>query len=125
MPDPRFLGEGLKPRSVLFASEQDERLEIISYVDEYKSNGLSRNASIMSGLSVTSPSVVTESDNSHRSGSTYSIDSDEETSKNIGKSDTPKTKRKEQLKTQEKDKSRTSFRFSVFKKDKKSSPYNK
>ena len=129
VPDPRFLGEGLTPRSVLFASEQDEKMEIISYVDECKTNGLSRTSSIMSTISITSPTgasisgqTIHEDAEVPKSGSTYSVDSDEETSRSIatkkGSSGTPKNKRKDQLRTQDKDKNRISFR--LFKGNRKS-----
>jgi len=130
VPDPRFLGEGLTARSVLFASEQDEKMEVISYVDECKANGLSRTSSIMSTISITSPAgasisgqTIHEDVEVTKSGSAYSIDSDEETSRSIAatkkdSSGTPKNKRKDQLRTNEKDKNRISFR--LFKGNRKS-----
>ena len=130
MPDPRFLGEGLSARSVLFASEQDDKLEVISYVDETRTNGLSRNSSILSSTSVTSPTAgpsisvqtIPEDAEMGKPGSAYSMDSDEETSRNIAtkkdSSVTPKNKRKDQLRTGEKDKNRISFR--LFKGNRKS-----
>lgn len=113
-------------RSVLFVSTQREKLEVISYVDKTTTNGLGRNASIMSGISTASSgasvanailenSGIMNDPDFPRSSSTHSIDSDEETSKHIEKrkdsGSTPKNKRKENLRTQDKDKNRISFRF--------------
>lgn len=114
---------------MLFASDQDEKLEIISYVDECKTNGLSRTSSILSAISITSPAgasisgqTIHEDVEVAKSGSTYSMDSDEETSRNIAtkkdSSGTPKNKRKDQLRTDNKDKNRISFR--LFKGNRKS-----
>ena len=104
-------------------------MEVISYVDECKANGLSRTSSIMSTISITSPAgasisgqTIHEDVEVTKSGSAYSIDSDEETSRSIAtkkdSSGTPKNKRKDQLRTHEKDKNRISFR--LFKGNRKS-----
>lgn len=134
VPDPRFLGTGLNGRSILLASTQKNKLEIISYQADITHNNLSRNASTMSSMSSMSSgsgasvanailenSGITLDPVISKSSSSHSICSDEETSNTIGGKElttTPRSKRKDHVRNQEKDKNRISFRF--FKANRKS-----
>jgi hypothetical protein len=116
---------------------QKEKVELIGYQATVSLNPLSRNTSTASAMSLASsmssssgfdsiPSTIVETSilrsesDIHRASSSISICSDEETSNAIGNKDgiTPRNKRKEQVRNQEKDKNRISFRF--FKQNRKS-----
>jgi len=121
VPDPRFLGDGLQPSSILLASTQVKKLEILSHKAP-PPIGLSRNMSV-SGVSITSgasvanaileQSGITLDPILNRSPSNHSICSDEETSMAIGKnpSGTPRSSRRDNLRNEKKDNNRISFRF--------------
>lgn len=118
VPDPRFIGQGFQNNSVLFASTQKNKLEIICYKAP-PPIGLSRNMpvtgiSISSGASVAN-AILEQSGISldpviNRSGSSNSICSDEETSISIGKL-TPRSNRRDNIRNESKDRNRISFRF--------------
>ena len=105
----------------MFASTQKNKLELISYQAKSTHNGLARNVSTVSGLSGASVATNVILENAtlmndpvvQRTTSSRDVDSDEETSKAIGKeqTSTPKNKRKDQIRSQEKEKNRLSFRF--------------
>ena len=120
---------------MLFSSTQKEKVELIGYQATISLNPLSRNTSTASAMSLASssssgfdsiPSTILETSilrsetDIHRASSNISICSDEETSNAIGNKDgnTPRNKKKEQVRNQEKDKNRISFRF--FKQNRKS-----
>ena len=107
VPDPRFIGQGFQNNSVLFASTQKNKLEIICYKAP-PPIGLSRNMSV-TGVSISSGASVANAI-INRSGSSNSICSDEETSISIGKL-TPRSNRRDNIRNESKDRNRISFRF--------------